>query len=53
MRETSIHFSPDCLIEDSWLHGQHELKQRTMAGIDDVNRHPVIHTWTHKLAEAA
>jgi hypothetical protein len=22
-----------------------------MAGIDDVNRHPVIHTWSYKLAE--
>ena len=21
-----------------------------MAGIDDVNRHPVIHTWSYKLA---
>ena len=24
-----------------------------LAGIDDVNRHPVIHTWSYKLAEAA
>ena len=30
-----------------------ELKQRIMAGIEDVNRHPVIHTWSYKLAEAA
>src|ERR1700732_5041789 len=30
-----------------------ELKDRIMAGIDDVNRHPVIHTWSYKLAEAA
>jgi len=30
-----------------------ELKERVMAGIDDVNRHPVIHTWSYKLAEAA
>ena len=22
-----------------------------MAGIDDVNRHPVIHTWSYKLAK--
>ena len=22
-----------------------------MAGIDDVNRHPIIHTWSYKLAE--
>jgi transposase len=32
---------------------KHELKQRIMAGIDDVNRHPVIHKWSYKLAEAA
>ena len=35
-----------------------DIKARTqatciMAGIDDVNRHPVIHTWSYKLAEAA
>ena len=32
---------------------KHELKERIMSGIDDVNRHPVIHTWSYKLAEAA
>src|SRR3974390_1914200 len=32
---------------------KHELKDRIMAGIDDINRHPVIHTWSYKLAEAA
>ena len=32
---------------------KHELKQRIMAGIEDINRHPVIHTWSYKLAEAA
>ena len=30
-----------------------ELKERIMAGINDVNRHPVVHTWSYKLAEAA
>jgi transposase len=30
-----------------------ELEQRIMAGIEDVNRYPVIHTWSYKLAEAA
>ena len=30
-----------------------ELKERIMFGIKDVNRHPVIHTWSYKLAEAA
>lgn len=32
---------------------KHELKERIMAGIGDVNRHPVIHTWSYKLADAA
>src|SRR5271154_4273087 len=32
---------------------KYELKQRIMAGIQDVNRYPVIHTWSYKLAEAA
>jgi len=31
---------------------KYELKERIMAGIDDVNRHPVIHTWSYKLADA-
>jgi transposase len=31
---------------------KHELRERIMAGIDDVNSHPVIHTWSYKLAEA-
>ena len=30
-----------------------ELKERIMAGIDDVNRYPVVHTWSYKLATAA
>jgi transposase len=30
-----------------------ELKERIMAGIKHVNRHPVVHTWSYKLAEAA
>jgi hypothetical protein len=29
------------------------LKERIMAGIDDVNRHPVIDTRSYKLAEVA
>jgi transposase len=32
---------------------KHELKERIMAGVKDINRHPVIHTWSYKLAEAA
>jgi transposase len=30
-----------------------ELKERIMLGIKDVNRHPVVHKWSYKLAEAA
>ena len=30
-----------------------ELKERITTGIKDVNRYPVIHTWSYKLAEAA
>ncbi len=32
---------------------KHELKERIMAGIEDVNRHPVIHTWSYNLDKAA
>jgi transposase len=30
-----------------------ELKERIMAAINDVNRHPVVHTWSYKLNKAA
>ena len=30
-----------------------ELRERIVAGIEDVNRYPVIHSWSYKLAEAA
>jgi transposase len=30
-----------------------ELKERIMGGIEEVNRYPVIHTWSYKLAETA
>ena len=30
-----------------------ELKDRIMAAIEDINRHPVIHTWSYKLNKAA
>jgi len=29
-----------------------ELKQRLMAAIDDINQHPVVHSWTYKLDAA-
>jgi len=27
-----------------------ELKERIMAGIEHINRYPVIHTWSYELA---
>ncbi|PJG50348.1 IS630 family transposase [Bradyrhizobium forestalis] len=33
--------------------GRQIMISRSAAGIDDVNRRPVIHTWSYKLAEAA
>jgi transposase len=30
-----------------------ELTDRIMAGIDDFNCHPVVHTWSYRLNEAA
>jgi len=30
-----------------------ELKTRILAYLDDLNRDPVVHTWTYKIAEAA
>jgi hypothetical protein len=35
------------------VESKQELRERIMAGINDVNRHPVIHTWSYTLAEAA
>jgi transposase len=35
------------------VESKQELKERIMLGIKDVNRHPVVHTWSYKLAEAA
>lgn len=30
-----------------------ELKERIIAAIDDINRHPVVHTWSYMLNKAA
>ena len=32
---------------------KHELKDRILAGIDDINRHPVAHTWSYLLLNTA
>lgn len=31
---------------------KHELKERIMAAMDDINHHPVVHTWSYKLDKA-
>jgi hypothetical protein len=31
---------------------KHELKERIMAAINDINQHPVIHSWSYKLDKA-
>jgi transposase len=35
------------------VNSKQELKDRIMAGIDYVNRDPVVHTWSYKMDEAA
>jgi transposase len=32
---------------------KHELEERLMAFIDDINREPVVHTWRYKIDNAA
>jgi len=32
---------------------KHELKQRLIAFIGDINREPVVHTWRYKIDNAA
>src|ERR1700680_2845997 len=32
---------------------KHELKERIMAAMDDINQHPLVHTWSYRLDEAA
>ena len=30
-----------------------ELKKRIMVAIDDINQHPIVHSWSYKLDQAA
>jgi hypothetical protein len=46
-------FPEPALLRHIRVASKQELKERIMAGIEDINRHPVIHTWSYKLAEAA
>jgi hypothetical protein len=35
------------------VESKQELKDRIMAAMDEFNRHPVVHTWSYKLDQAA
>ena len=35
------------------VESKQELKDRIMAAMDEFNRHPVVHTWSYKLQQAA
>ena len=35
------------------VQSKQELKDRIVAALDDINRHPVVHTWSYKLDKAA
>jgi len=35
------------------VESKQELKDRIMAAMDEINRHPVVHTWSYKLDQAA
>ena len=35
------------------VESKQELKDRIMAAMDEINRHPVVHTRTYKLDQAA
>ncbi len=35
------------------VESKQELKDRIMAAMDEFNRHPVVHTWSYKLEQAA
>ena len=35
------------------VESKQELKDRIMAAMDEFNRHPVAHTWSYKLDQAA
>ena len=42
-----------CVLRHIRVASKQELKDRILAAIDDVNRDPVVHTWTYRLNEAA
>src|SRR6201997_1391842 len=41
------------LLRHIRVSSKHELKERLMAFIDDINRQPVVHTWRYKIDRAA
>jgi hypothetical protein len=49
--ETGTHGTGDLFVDSSF--GSKQTRSGIMAGIDDINRYPVIHAWSYKLVEAA
>ena len=41
------------LLRHIRVSSKHELEDRLMAFINDINRHPVVHTWRYKIDRAA
>jgi DDE superfamily endonuclease len=44
---------PRSVLRHIRVASKRELKKRIMAAINDINQHPVVHTWTYKLDKAA
>ena len=45
--------SRDLVLRHIRVTSKQELKERIMAAMDEFNRHPVVHTWSYKLDNAA
>ena len=41
------------VLRDIRVVSKQELTERILAAIDDINQQPVVHTWSHKLDNAA
>jgi transposase len=41
------------VLRDIRVSSKHELKERLMAFINDINHQPIVHTWHYKIGDAA
>ncbi len=46
-------FSADLVLRHIRVASKQELKDRIMAAMDEFNRHPVVHTWSYRIDQAA